>query len=92
MIRFAKTDGKKIEFKLHAPRAKSVGVAGSFNAWDATKTPLRSDNGGDWRATLALAPGRHEYRFVVDGHWVTDPAAEETAPNPFGGRNSVRVV
>ncbi|HUJ72054.1 MAG TPA: glycogen-binding domain-containing protein [Verrucomicrobiae bacterium] len=92
MIRYIKTDGKKIEFKLHAPRAKSVSVAGSFNSWDATKTPLRSGNDGDWRTTLTLAPGPHEYRFVVDGQWITDPDEEKTAPNPYGGRNSVRIV
>ena len=27
--------------------------------------------------------------LVVDGHWMPDPLATETVPNPFGGRNSI---
>ncbi|HUJ09544.1 MAG TPA: glycogen-binding domain-containing protein [Verrucomicrobiae bacterium] len=78
-----------VEFKLAAPDAHSVFVAGSFNGWDPRQTPLRRESGGVWRVTLPLSPGRYEYRFVVDGQWREDPAAKETVPNPHGGRNSV---
>jgi len=44
---------------------------------------------GRWVKELALPPGRHEYRLVVDGQWRCDPAAVETVPNPFGGQNAV---
>jgi hypothetical protein len=27
--------------------------------------------------------------MVVDGHWMPDPSARDSRPNPFGGRNSV---
>jgi hypothetical protein len=47
---------------------------------------------GKWAKELALPPGRYEYRFVIDGQWVDDPAANETVPNPFGGSNAVLVV
>jgi hypothetical protein len=30
--------------------------------------------------------------LVVDGHWMTDPLATESVPNPFGGKNSVLKV
>ena len=36
-----------------------------------------------------LTPGTYEYCLVVDGHWMPDPLARESVPNPFGGRNSV---
>lgn len=36
-----------------------------------------------------LAPGAYEYRFVVDGEWVTDPRSKETVANPFGGHNTI---
>lgn len=46
--------------------------------------------GGRWLRDLFLPPGRYEYCFVVDGtRWVTDPRANESVPNPFGGSNSV---
>lgn len=47
---------------------------------------------GHWAKELALSPGRYEYRLVVDEHWMADPLAQETAPNPFGGVNSVLTV
>jgi hypothetical protein len=44
---------------------------------------------GKWAKELTLPDGRYEYRFVVDGAWVSDPNAREAAPNPFGTANSV---
>ena len=83
---------KNIEFKLSAARATSVGVAGTFNGWDSGKTPLRKDGSGMWKATVLLPPGRHEYRFVVDGQWISDPDARECVGNSFGSTNSVLVI
>ena len=48
--------------------------------------------GGHWMKELALPPGRYEYRLVVDGESMPDPLVHETAPNPFGGLNSVLKV
>ncbi len=47
---------------------------------------------GRWLKELVLPPGRYEYLFVADGHWLTDPQAHDTATNPFGGVNSVVTV
>jgi hypothetical protein len=47
---------------------------------------------GRWPKELVLPPGRYEYLLVADGLWMTDPQAGATAPNPFGGRNSVILV
>jgi 1,4-alpha-glucan branching enzyme len=77
-----------VEFRVDAAGAQSVHVAGTFNGWDASKTPMvRKENG--WHAKVELPRGRHEYRFVVDGQWMADPNAGESAPNPYGGLNSV---
>src|SRR5215469_10605373 len=80
--------GTVVEFRLVAKKAQSVAVAGSFNGWDAKKDLLKKD-GDCWKARLTLPKGRHEYRFVVDGVWLNDPNARETATNPYGGTNSV---
>jgi len=92
MIRNNRMQTERIEFRFHAPDAKSVSVAGSFNSWDPVRLPLRRLDNGDWRGDLKLAPGRYEYRFVADGKWFTDPGAKEAVPNPFGTRNSVLVI
>ena len=64
-------------------------MVGTFNRWKVGATPLRSAGDGMWATELSLAPGRYEYRFVVDGHWIEDPKANAYAPNAHGGRNAV---
>lgn len=55
------------------PNAKLVCVSGDFNNWSGILHPCRRQD-GVWTATLDLAPGQHQYKFVVDGVWVPDPA------------------
>ena len=83
---------RNVEFRVEAPGTKSVAIAGTFNGWDSTKTPLLANGDGVWKVVLPLPQGRYEYRFVLDGQWVSDPQAKETVPNPFGGQNAVIVV
>jgi 1,4-alpha-glucan branching enzyme len=48
---------------------------------------------GVFEVTLALAPGRYEYKFIVNGErWLTDPENPDTTPDPYGGHNSVLTV
>ena len=79
-------------FELTHPTAQAVSIAGSFNDWHPTASPMIALGEGRWRKELTLPPGRYEYRLVVDGQWVDDPAAKETVPNPFGGLNAVLEV
>ena len=78
----------QVEFRLVDKGAQSVEVAGTFNGWDRTKTPLQ--RAADcWKGTVNLPRGHYEYRFVVDGKWVSDPEAKVSVKNPFGSNNSV---
>ena len=79
----------QVQFSLIMPQARAVSLAGTFNGWDPCKTPMGKGADGTWHVTLKLPPGRHEYRFVADGVWISDPKAKEYVPNPFGGTNSV---
>jgi 1,4-alpha-glucan branching enzyme len=83
---------KTIEFAMTAPDADAVAVAGTFNDWDPGKTPMTKGMDGTWRVKASLPPGRYEYRFVVDGQWLSDPNAKESVPNPHGGDNSAIIV
>ena len=83
---------KHVEFSLDLPQARSVAVAGTFNEWDLSRTPMQPDASGSWKAIVRLPAGRYEYRFVADGQWLTDPNAEESVQNTFGSTNSVLVV
>ena len=76
-------------FALLEPHANRVQLSGGFNAWSPEVTPLKRQADGHWETTLALPPGRYEYKFVVDGHWIPDPHSKENVLNPHGTLNSV---
>ncbi len=77
------------ELKFHAPQARRVNLAGTFNDWDTKKTSVKKAGDGTWVAKLSLKPGRYEYKFVVDGNWVNDPSCRACVPNAFGSHNCV---
>jgi 1,4-alpha-glucan branching enzyme len=80
---------KTTEFKLYAPQAKRVSIAGSFNNWDTKALTARKDSRGNWLVKANLKPGRHEYKFVVDGSWINDPKCTSHVTNSFGSQNCV---
>ncbi|MDD2927738.1 MAG: isoamylase early set domain-containing protein [Candidatus Omnitrophica bacterium] len=83
------TGSKLTEFKLYAPQAKKVSLAGTFNKWDIKKLPAKNDSKGNWMVKVNLKPGRYEYKFVVDGAWMNDPRCTSCVANSFGSHNCV---
>jgi hypothetical protein len=82
-------------FSFKDPTAATVHLAGEFNGWSQDATPMSDPDGdGVWTVVIDLAPGRYEYKFVVDGgvRWVEDSGNPESVPDPYGGRNSVIVI
>lgn len=65
----SKTKLKPSEFNCRAPEAQAVHVAGTFNGWNTGSTPLTKGEDGKWTVSVDLPPGRHEFKFVVDGPW-----------------------
>jgi 1,4-alpha-glucan branching enzyme len=78
-----------VHFEFNDPKATTVCLAGTFNHWQPDGKTLHSSGVGHWWKDTVLEPGSYEYCFVVDGNWMPDPLAQETVPNPFGGRNSL---
>jgi cyclomaltodextrinase len=71
----------------------NVFLAGTFNDWNDSKTRMTDDDGdGVYEVTMMLPAGRYQYKFVVDGTWMTDENADDFVDDGFGGRNSVIVV
>jgi 1,4-alpha-glucan branching enzyme len=83
-----------VHFRIHAPRAKTVFVAGSFNSWQTVEHLMEKSDQGTWTATISIAPGRYEYKFLVDTVWVLDAdnPVKVPVPLPYGGYNSVLEV
>lgn len=78
-----------ITFVLDHAHAGRVAISGAFNEWSANATPMTRQGDGAWKTTIALPPGRHQYKFVVDGHWMADPNAAEQVADGYGAVNSV---
>jgi hypothetical protein len=77
-------------FSIEAPAAQRVCLVGDFNDWNVCDVPLvRNAADGSWSVQVELPPGRHEYMFVVDEGWVTDPSAQVHVDDGFGNRNAV---
>jgi len=69
--------GESVLFSLVAPHAREVELVGSFNHWSREESvKLTRRRNGLWIAYLRLEPGRHLYKFVIDGAWLPDPANE----------------
>ena len=70
-------DGRhEVTFGYHPPAGtKSVYLAGTFNDWKPNVLKMDGpDDSGRYQTKLVLAPGTHEYKFVLDGtRWRQDP-------------------
>jgi len=86
------TVNRMTQFAFQAPAARQVSLAGEFNNWDTKAGPMHKGPDGVWHLSVALKPGRYEYRFLADGVWCDNPAAEQKAANSLGTENCVRVV
>src|SRR5438552_16505334 len=68
-------------FRVWAPFAPAVFVAGTFNQWSATANPLASDGDGYWSVDVPGAKVGDEYQFVIpdggNGIWHRNPYASE---------------
>lgn len=81
-----------VGFRVLAPGAAAVSVAGSFNDWSTAAIPMQPASGGWWEARIVLAPGTYEYAYVIDGQWTTPPEALLTVEDGFGGTNGILEV
>jgi len=84
-----KTQRRRITFKLEASEAKEAILVGDFNSWDLKKHTMKKDNKGRWTKIVTLAPGRYEYKFLVDGQWQNDPGNDQMVHNSFGTVNNI---
>lgn len=62
---------------------QNVIVTGSFNRWNHSGYRM-GYIGGQWVLPIYLEPGRHSYKFIVNGNWMMDP------DNPLWEQNEYR--
>jgi 1,4-alpha-glucan branching enzyme len=72
-----------VTFRVWAPFAGTIAVAGTFNGWSLTADPLFAEEDGYWSVDVSGAKVGDEYKFVVTGAdassplWKNDPYALE---------------
>jgi 1,4-alpha-glucan branching enzyme len=89
MTRVSKTG--QVEFRFFRPGARVVKVAGEFTQWDGEPLLMRPEGDGWWSAVAAIGAGEYRFRYIADGKWYTDFAANGVEATRFGW-NSVLVV
>ena len=83
-------DGRVARFRLHAPQAHAVGLAGDFTGW--RPRPMARD-GDDWVLELTLGAGLHHFAFVVNGRdWTVPRDAPGVTADEWGRKNATLVV
>lgn len=66
--------GDTLVFRLNGFKtADKVILSGSFNAWSTNELVMNKTADG-WEIPYVLAAGNYEYKFIVDGQWMPDPA------------------
>jgi hypothetical protein len=68
--------------------AKSVFLSGDFNGW-SPNTFAMTKEGDEWVLKVHLSQGKHLYKFVVDGKWMTDPGNKLWEQNEHNTGNSI---
>ena len=64
-----------VHFRLDAPDASSVHLAGDFTEWEPAYE-MHQSQPGVWTVVVPLEAGVHDYAFVIDGErWTPDPLA-----------------
>lgn len=82
-----------VAFRVWAPNANAVTVAGQFNNWNANTNPLVSEGNGNWSADIAGAQVGQQYKYVIKRTgqadlWKKDPRSTQ-AQNSSSNANSI---
>jgi len=79
-------------FTVNAPDAKAVYLAGEMSDWKDNVFKMHRAENGNWDLTLYLQQGAWQYKFVVDGQWLSDKNNPKTTADGNQGYNSVIVL
>ena len=70
-------------FRVWAPNATSVSVAGEFNSWNKNANYLASEGGGYWSVFVPNVSDGQQYKYVIRNSgneiWRNDPYAREVS-------------
>jgi 1,4-alpha-glucan branching enzyme len=82
---------KWVKFECHAAPGSDVFIAGTFNRWKPSGFDRLRDkkHDGSYRTLLQLKKGRHEYKYLVNGGWLLNPAFSSSVAGESAAVNNV---
>lgn len=77
-----------------AQGAKKINLAGDFNSWSSTDTPLKQGKDGSFSVKLELdVDQEYQFRYLLDGYkWENDWKADKYIPAPYSNADNSVVV
>jgi len=77
-----------------AQDAKTINLAGDFNSWSSTDTPLTKKKDGSFQVKVALEAGKeYQFRYLIDGQkWENDWKADKYVPAPYSNSDNSVVI
>lgn len=79
-------DGNKVTFYFESTNSNNVVISGTMNNWSTDWTMTK--DGNVFSYTCELEAGTYQYKYIVDGTWMTDPFNTTTADDGSGNVNS----
>lgn len=80
----------KVKFSFNPENAETVEVLGLNSDWE-NSIILKKKKDGSFSAEVNLPKdSEHQFKYLVNKtEWLNEEAADEMAPNEFGGSNSL---
>ena len=89
--RFFKTKNEvEVTFQVDRPDVESVAWLAETNGWDPIPMKRTAKGKGPFKLKVRLPKDTAvQFRYLFDGHWENDEAADAYWPNEHGTDNSV---
>lgn len=70
--------------------AQTINIAGDFNSWSSTDTPMKKSASGEFTVKLELEANKeYQFRYLIDGHkWENDWNADKYIPAPYSNADN----
>jgi len=97
LVKVVKIPSVTFRYKADKLLRGKIFVAGDFNSWNSTATPLEGPDKNGYYVSRPVKitssfESEYKYKFVVDGKWLPDPENPDSSPDGFGGYNSILKV
>jgi enterochelin esterase-like enzyme len=81
-------DGEKVVF-FYRGDAGDVYLTGDYNQWALEDKMNRLENGAWYIRKAFPKNARFDYKYVVDGNWITDPLNQNVSPGGSGDNSTL---